>query len=125
MQKFVRFDFVNTTTAAAFQVARDSTLGSKNSELFLHQNSDALLFRTIDATGCFSAAATSTQKISSKTAALDLAALTKREEAAMALKGNDCEREGRALTLDENDDSSDEQRMKKASIWMKRQFSEA
>ncbi len=99
MQKIVRFDFVNTAAAATFEVARDSTLGSKNPELFLHQNSDAYLFRKINATGCLSAAATSTKKTSSKTAARDLAALTNREDAAMALKGNDCEQEERSLWM--------------------------
>jgi hypothetical protein len=54
VQKFVRFDFVNTTTTTtAFEVVRDSTLGSKTPELFLHQNSDAFLFSTTNATGTF------------------------------------------------------------------------
>jgi hypothetical protein len=122
VQNFVRFDFVNTT--AAFEVVRDSTLGSKTSELFLHQNSDAFLFSTINATGNFLPPLTPLKRQAPKRQREISQRSQKREEAAVALKGNDCEQEERALTLDENDDSSDEQRMKNAEIWMKRPFSE-
>jgi len=120
VQKFVRFDFVNTTTTTtAFEVVRDSTLGSKTSELFLNQNSDAFLFSTTNATGNFLPPLTPLKRQAPKRQREISQRSQKREEAAMALKGNDCEQEERALTLDENDDSSDENRTKNASIWMK------
>jgi hypothetical protein len=86
VQKFVRFDFVNTTTAAAFEVVRDSTLGSKTSELFLHQNSDALLFSTINATGNFLPPLPPLKRQAPKRQREISLRSQKREEAAMALK---------------------------------------
>jgi long-subunit acyl-CoA synthetase (AMP-forming) len=119
VQKFVRVDFVNTTTTAAFEVVRDSTLGSKTTELFLNQKSNAFLFSTTNATGNFLPPLTPLKRQAPKRQREISQRSQKREEAAMALKGNDCEQEERALTLDENDDSSDENRMKNVSIWMK------